>query len=192
MWHRARPHLHYNCRLWRKSPFALNGWCWGVYLCAFQHYSLWALWRSEWQYRESSFWFDTIYTTRPTTDATTFQLDQVRYQEFSKDLKLYFQTFGEDARSRWGEKTALEFLRAIVLSGDASNVSMAELRHAFTGILPEYQHEYRMTLDPNFVYAFGAAQRARHIIQNPDFLRPGSQPFTLGTPNNHAELWDFG
>lgn len=82
-------------------------------------------------------------------------------------------------RNDWNIKEALEYLRAIVLSGEASNSGMDEMRRALTAalnFLPEYHTKLRMSLDPHFVGAFGAAQRARHIIQNPQFLNPPDPP----------------
>jgi hypothetical protein len=81
-------------------------------------------------------------------------------------------TFAENVKDNHGELNALENLRAIVLSGEASTAGMEEMRQALAACLPEFQNQLRMSLDPHFVGAFGAAQRARHIIQNPSFLKP--------------------
>ncbi len=67
---------------------------------------------------------------------------------------------------------ALQYLRAVVLSGEASDVSMQEMRLALANALPEYQDKFRMSLGPHFAGAFGAAQLAKHIVQNPELMRP--------------------
>lgn len=67
---------------------------------------------------------------------------------------------------------------------------MADMRLALTAALPsEFQERLRMSLDPHFVDAFGAAQRARHIVQHPDFLKPPNPGYTIsGNWNEHVEL----
>lgn len=85
----------------------------------------------------------------------------------------------------------LEYLRAIVLSGEASTTGMAEMRQALTAGLPEFQNKLLMFLDPQFVGAFGAAQRARHIIQDPSFMDPwaaGYKPGVVSEEVPHREL----
>lgn len=66
---------------------------------------------------------------------------------------------------------------------------MAEMRLALTATLPsEFEHKFRTSLNPLFVGAFGAAQRARHIVQNPDFLKPNPGYFLPGNPEGYKEL----
>ena len=64
----------------------------------------------------------------------------------------------------------LQYLRAVVLSGEASDKAMQEMRSALATALPQYQDKSRVTLDPHWVGAIGAAQRARHIVLNPEFM----------------------
>ncbi len=86
------------------------------------------------------------------------------------------------------QQNKLRYLRAIVLSGEASDPSMEEMRLALTSALPKYQDKLRMSLDPHFVGAFGAAQRARHIVQNPKFLTPSDPGYSIWIPGEHKEL----
>jgi hypothetical protein len=89
-------------------------------------------------------------------------------------------------RKKWSYQDALSYLRAVVLSGEASDSGMEEMRLALAFALPEYQDKFRMSLDPHFVGAFGAAQRARHIVQNPKFLTPSDPGYAPGNPGGHV------
>ena len=65
---------------------------------------------------------------------------------------------------------------------------MDQMRYTLSNaldFLPDHHSKLRMSLDPHFVLAFGAAQRARHIIQNPRFLTPPDRP---GYIPGHGEL----
>ncbi len=64
---------------------------------------------------------------------------------------------------------------------------MQEMRLALATALPEYQDKFRMSFDQHFVDAFGAAQRARHVVQNPEFMRP-QQDFVVPDEYVHEEL----
>jgi hypothetical protein len=89
-------------------------------------------------------------------------------------------------RKKWSYQDALSYLRAVVLSGEASDSGMEEMRLALASALPEYQDKFRMSLDSHFVGAFGAAQRARHIVQNPKFLTPSDPGYAPGNPGGHV------
>ncbi|PQE25143.1 hypothetical protein CJF31_00005996 [Rutstroemia sp. NJR-2017a BVV2] len=65
---------------------------------------------------------------------------------------------------------------------------MAEMRLALAAALSEYEDMFRMSLDPHFVGAFGAAQRARHIIQTPEFLTPPDPGYAPFADDYHDEL----
>jgi hypothetical protein len=65
---------------------------------------------------------------------------------------------------------------------------MEEMHLALAAALPEYEDKFRMSLDPHFVGAFGAAQRARHIILTPEFLRPPDPGFMIFMDDYHDEL----
>ena len=104
----------------------------------------------------------------------------------SENLKLFLEPF--DAETK-GHSLSPDYLRAVVLSGEASDSGMEEMRLALASALPEYQGKFRMSLDPHFVGAFGAAQRARHISQNPKFLTPSDPGYRFDPgPYVHEEL----
>ncbi|PQE30161.1 hypothetical protein CJF32_00003594 [Rutstroemia sp. NJR-2017a WRK4] len=115
-------------------------------------------------------------------------LESARTQELSNELKLYLETFAEEIGKKWKLSEPLQYLRAVVLSGEASNSSMEEMHLALAAALPEYEDKFRMSLDPHFVGAFGAAQRARQIIQIPKFLTPPDPGFRIFVDDYHDEL----
>lgn len=85
----------------------------------------------------------------------------------------------------------MEYLRAIVLVGEALNSGMNQMREVLMEsfeFIPKYHSKLRMSLDPQFVLAFGAARRARDFIQNPHLLDPGDPGIIIGDPNGHNEL----
>jgi hypothetical protein len=79
----------------------------------------------------------------------------------------------------------LKNLRAIVLAGEASTLAMNNMNVVLRSSLPQYQAKLRTSLEPHFVGAFGAAQRARYIIHHAEFLRPADEPYKIGF---HGEL----
>jgi len=80
---------------------------------------------------------------------------------------------------------ALQYLRAIVLSGEASSLGIDEMRIALGAALPHHQDKMRISLDPHFVGAFGAAQRARQIVQNPKLFITQDLRYA---PGGHGDL----
>ncbi|KAH8803581.1 hypothetical protein F5884DRAFT_509941 [Xylogone sp. PMI_703] len=114
-------------------------------------------------------------------------LNSTKLKELSEDLSIFLEKLAEDVRYEWNITEPLQYLRAIVLSGEASNSAMEEMRSALPSVLLEYQDKLRISLDPNFVLAFGAAQRARHFIHDPRYMEP-DMPHDIPLPRGHLEL----
>lgn len=65
-----------------------------------------------------------------------------------------------------------------MISGDASTAGMQFMHDVVRDTFPELQAKVRMQIDPHFVGAVGAAQRARNLLADPEFLAklaPNSQ-----------------
>jgi hypothetical protein len=69
--------------------------------------------------------------------------------------------------------------RTELSAGRCTKWRSLRLSLALAFALPEYQDKFRMSLDSHFVGTFGAAQRARHIVQNPKFLSPSDPGYVL-------------
>lgn len=69
-------------------------------------------------------------------------------------------------------KCDFENVQAVVFSGEATKDAFEKVRHTLEGALPELKDRFRFSLDPFWVSAIRAAQRGRHIVLHPDFLRP--------------------
>ena len=93
-----------------------------------------------------------------------------------------------------GQDSSTQYLdvRAIVLSGEASQTAFEELRSAIREVLPQLQEKVRDTIDPLFVPAIGAARRAREFVQSPEKWRFPSEetpcPGHNGANLDHDEL----
>lgn len=61
-------------------------------------------------------------------------------------------------------------VRAVVISGDASESGLQRLRSCVDGALGQHKDKTRDSIHPLYVEAMGAAQRGRHQILNPRFL----------------------
>jgi hypothetical protein len=66
----------------------------------------------------------------------------------------------------------LNELGAIIISGENSpdSPSFSRIRDIATRVFPDHQDKIRDTIDPHYVGAVGAAQRARHFIEDPSML----------------------
>lgn len=103
----------------------------------------------------------------------SMQLDPEKQKDLSADLWVYLEALEKRLQDWSNLPNPFIYLRAIILNGEASSSGMKEMRQALTIALPEYRDKLRMMLDPHYIGAFGAAQRARHIAQTPDFLEGG-------------------
>lgn len=92
---------------------------------------------------------------------------------------MYIEAFAEEMK-KIGVPQALQSLRAIILCGEASSTDLERIKDAIVAALPEHEKKLRLLLDPQFVTAFGSAQRARHIVQNPKFLTPQDPGHQIG------------
>ncbi|CAL8581398.1 hypothetical protein XPA_007093 [Xanthoria parietina] len=61
-------------------------------------------------------------------------------------------------------------VRAVVISGDASESGLQRLRSSVDGALGQHKDMLLDSIDPLYVEARGAAQRGRHQVLNPSFL----------------------
>ena len=61
-------------------------------------------------------------------------------------------------------------VRAVVISGDASESGLQHLRSCIDGALGQHKDKLLDSIDPLYVEARGAAQRGRHQVLNPNFL----------------------
>lgn len=108
--------------------------------------------------------------------------------ELSQDLKEYLENFAKNIKDEWQwEGNMLQYLRAIVSSGEASSSAMNELRYALSQLLPDYQDNLRTSLDPNFLTAFGGAKQARRFFQDREFMQPDCPSWVL--PLDHSLYW---
>ncbi|KAL8768083.1 MAG: hypothetical protein Q9209_005626 [Squamulea sp. 1 TL-2023] len=63
-----------------------------------------------------------------------------------------------------------DYVRAVIISGDASELGLQRLRSSVNGALSQHKDKTRDSIDPLYVEAMGAAQRGRHQILTPGFL----------------------
>ena len=63
-----------------------------------------------------------------------------------------------------------DIVRAVVISGDASELGMQRLRSCVDNALRQHQVQTLDSIDPLYVEAMGAAQRGRQLILNPRLL----------------------
>ncbi|KAI4273366.1 MAG: hypothetical protein L6R38_006356 [Xanthoria sp. 2 TBL-2021] len=63
-----------------------------------------------------------------------------------------------------------DIVRAVVISGDASESGLQRLRSCVDGALGQHKDKMQDSIHPLYVEAMGAAQRGRHQILNPRFL----------------------
>jgi len=68
-----------------------------------------------------------------------------------------------------GVPSGRDFIRGIVISGDASTAGMQVMHGVVRNTFPELQAKVRMQIDPHFVGAVGAAQRARKLMADPEY-----------------------
>ncbi|KAL8976283.1 MAG: hypothetical protein Q9205_007676, partial [Flavoplaca limonia] len=61
-------------------------------------------------------------------------------------------------------------VRAVVISGDASELGLQGLRGCVDNALDQHKDQMRDSIDPLYVEAMGAAQRGQHQVLNPRFL----------------------
>ncbi|KAL9623947.1 MAG: hypothetical protein Q9204_007909 [Flavoplaca sp. TL-2023a] len=61
-------------------------------------------------------------------------------------------------------------VRAVVISGDASESGLQGLRGCVDNALGQHRDKMRDSIDPLYVEAMGAAQRGQHQVLNPRFL----------------------
>ncbi|KAL9036534.1 MAG: hypothetical protein Q9180_004245 [Flavoplaca navasiana] len=61
-------------------------------------------------------------------------------------------------------------VRAVVISGDASQSGLQRLRSCVDNALGQHHDKIRDSIDPLYVEAMGAAQRGQHQVLNPRFL----------------------
>ncbi|RAL05535.1 uncharacterized protein BO80DRAFT_461378 [Aspergillus ibericus CBS 121593] len=103
-------------------------------------------------------------------------------QSDSQELSEFFQKFIEKKiPSSMGED-----LRAVILSGEASETEMFALEQAVYHALPEnWRSLLRAEIDPFYVAAIGTARRAKLQLDDPAFQREDDNLFDLG---GHDEL----
>ena len=92
-------------------------------------------------------------------------------------ILLSFQDFvHENFKTKHNKKTGetfgpFEFLRAIILSGEASSSDLDQMRDLIRKILPSKLHgKIRDSIDPRYIGAIGAAYQASIFARDPKIL----------------------
>lgn len=93
------------------------------------------------------------------SEETYYQKIQVALETFLIDHKVI-----PENHIRWTS------IRAIVVSGDATQSAFKNLLGRLPAALGEHQDKVRFSIDPKFVGAVGAGYRGRHQILTPGFL----------------------
>ena len=81
----------------------------------------------------------------------------------------------------------LDYLRAIVLSGDVSDRAMGKLRGIIEDVFPGHKGKIHDSINPSFVGAVGAARLAKFYARNPQKLEM-EVSYSHGQGPHHDEL----
>jgi hypothetical protein len=88
----------------------------------------------------------------------------------------------------------IDFLKAIIISGEAPKAATDALRTAIVSVLPDLKDRFRDEIEPNWVGAVGAAQLAKVQIDTPSIFEDtaicflGPEDIQVGSPEQHDEL----
>lgn len=87
-----------------------------------------------------------------------------------------------------------DFLKAIIVSGEAPKAATDALRTTIVSVLPELEDRFRDEIEPNWVGAVGAAQLAKVQIDTPSIFEDTaicfmeSEDIQAGSAEQHDEL----
>ena len=104
---------------------------------------------------------------------------QKAFKVFLKGHDLGDQAAEEKATAKSGQ---WEMVRAIVVTGDASETALAQMREQVAGSIPQdllLHGIFKDDIDPLYVRAVGAGHRGRHQLMTPGFMDDIDEGFIL-------------